>query len=77
MAKVNLAQIWDNLNALRCKQQFVNEADMIMNDQLLNGDIALHKDTVFGKAKIKMELEIEFEKNLNQLEELLKGARDE
>lgn len=72
MEKVDLRQIWDNLNALRCKQQFVNEADMIMNDQLLNGDIALHKDTVFGKAKIKMELEIEFEKNLNQLEKLLK-----
>ncbi len=34
MAKIDLAQIWDNLNALRCKQQFVNEADMIMNDQL-------------------------------------------
>jgi len=71
MEKVDLAQIWDNLNALRCKQQFINEADMIMNEQLLNGEINLHKDTVFGKAKIKMELEIEFETILNQFEKLL------
>ncbi len=71
MGKVDLAQIWDNLNALRCKQQFISEADMIMNEQLLNGEINLHKDTVFGNSKIKMELEIEFETILNQFEKLL------
>lgn len=71
MGKIDLGQIWDNLNALRCKQQFINEADMIMNEQLLKGEINLHKDTVFGNSKIKMELEIEFEAILNQLEKLL------
>ncbi len=71
MAKVDLGQIWDNLNALRCKQQFINEADMIMNEQILDGNIVLHKDTVFGNSKIKMELETEFETILNQFEKLL------
>lgn len=69
--KESLATIWDELHAVRCKQQYLNEVDMVMNEQLLDKAIELHKDTVYGKAKLGMELETEFENIMSKFEELL------
>ena len=71
MKKENLTQIFDDLNAVRCKQQYLNEVDMTWKEELFKGNIDFHKDTLYGKSKLDMELEIEFEKILNQFEKIL------
>lgn len=71
MAKEDLGQIWDKLNDIRCKQEYLNEADRTWKEQLFQGNIDFHKDTLIGKSKLDMELEIEFERTLSQLHELL------
>jgi len=71
MKKIDLVEIWDKLNGLRCKQQYLNEVDMTWKEEIFKGNIDFHKDTLYGKSKLDMELEIEFEKILNQFEKIL------
>lgn len=70
MAKRELNRIFEELESVRCKQQYINEVNMSWLNDVADGKSDIHKDSMTGKHKIALELELEFEKILEQLKEL-------
>jgi hypothetical protein len=71
MSKTELIKIFDNLESIRCKQQYLNEVNMSWLNDIADGKSDIHMDSLTGKHQIALGLELEFENILKQLNELI------
>lgn len=70
-AKINLGDIYDNLEEIRIKMVFLNTANKSVGEKAQEGDFDLFEDDVRGNYLIGLDLEVDFKKNLSDLEKLI------
>lgn len=63
-----ISSIYNNLNEIRAKIQFLNGVNLSHQEALLSGHLVLESDFIHGQTLINCELETAFENALKDLE---------
>ncbi len=71
----SVSTIWDNLNEIRTKINFMNSANLAHQEAILRGCIELESDFIHGQTLINCELETAFEEALKALETFCKVGK--
>lgn len=71
----NISAIYDELEQIRAKINFMNSANVSHQEAILGGSVDLNKDYVYRQHAINLDLETAFEEALKALETFCKVAK--
>lgn len=71
----DISSIYDELDQIRVKINFMNSANVAHQEAILSGSVDLDKDFVYGQHALNLDLETAFEDALKALETFCKVAK--